>query len=320
MPQRHKRCDHINCDKHPLFGVPGFNKKEFCKAHAPVGYEDVKNKRCAHINCDILNPVFGVPGSNKGEFCKAHAPVGYEDVKNKRCAHINCDKHPNFGVPGFSPEFCGEHRKDGMVAFPRKRKRTVDSTCQFCTADVKYDANFCSSCKRYVELGNVTVKKKRKEDEIHVLLNEHFGKENVRNDRRIANGCSLRRPDFELLASWGTIIVEVDEHQHNRKTYPCECEITRMKQIYFDCGVERLLFVRYNPDSFKTFEGDAVNPRTQCVSKARRQDLLVKYVKEELGREFRQDREVFTLGVIYLFYDGFSAQAMEIEKIDPYAK
>ena len=61
-----------------------------------------------------------------------------------------------------------------------------------------------------------------------------------------------------------------------------------MKQIYFDCGVEHLLFVRYNPDSYKTFDfsaGGNEKGKTHIKSKkykSLQNKLLVKYLKEKM--------------------------------------
>ena len=151
------------------------------------------------------------------------------------------------------------------------------------------------------------MKTHNKELEIKALLEENFDSDIFNHDRTVTGGCSRKRPDFLLTTTWGNIVLEVDEFQHKRKTYPCECEISRMKEIYFDCGVENLLFIRYNPDSYKT---------TTCekpMIKRKRQELLIKIINQQL-----KTKEVENLGVMYLFYDYFSIDAIEIEHIDPY--
>jgi len=115
---------------------------------------------------------------------------------------------------------------------------------------------FVKGCKLYISLGNKTVKLHQKELAIKTVLEENFDSDIFDHDKQVRGGCSKRRPDFLLLTEWGNIIVEVDENQHNRKTYPCSCEVSRMKEIYFDCGVEHLLFIRYNPDKYKTLDGE----------------------------------------------------------------
>ena len=183
---------------------------------------------------------------------------------------------------------------------------STKSTCDYCCSAIHYSETFCGHCKQYIDNGK-TVKRQRKEDEIkELLLETNFI--NFRHDKKVEYGCTKRRPDFEITTSWGDIILEVDENQHNRKTYPCECEIVRMKQIYFDCGVEHLLFIRYNPDTYVSLD---------CISKPekmkQRHELLTKFLQKCMNvRKFEH------LGVVYLYYDGFSRNGIEIETIDPY--
>ena len=120
---------------------------------------------------------------------------------------------------------------------------------------------------------------------------------------RVADGCSKRRPDFILKYPWGTLVLEIDEFQHNRNTYTCECELTRMRQIYFDVGESNLLFVRYNPDSYIPLSG-------KKLSTKQRQEFLLDLLKQQTQHS--------GLAVIYLFYDGFIFPP-EKERIDPYA-
>jgi len=80
-----------------------------------------------------------------------------------------------------------------------------------------------------------------------------------------------------------------------------------MKEIYFDCGVENILFIRYNPDTYKTITD------SKPIIKKKRHELLIKIIQYHL-----ENMEVKNLGVMYLFYDFFSESAIEIEHILPY--
>ena len=83
-----------------------------------------------------------------------------------------------------------------------------------------------------------------------------------------------------------------------------------MKEIYFDFGVKYVLFIRYNPDKYTTLDDE------KMIYYAKRRTLLVEFIKEQLNK-FVPDHN---LGVVYLFYDGFSLQSVEVEKIEPYPK
>ena len=294
-----KTCLDPNCEKQPTYGKKGSKKAEYCKEHSPPGYVNVKSKTCLDPNCE-KQPNYGKKGSKKAEYCKEHSPPGYVDVKSKTCLDPNCETRPSYNFPGYSPEYCKKHSQKRMVIYPLKKPKDEDIVCQYCSTVIHYNEQFCSSCKKYIELGNKTVKAERKELEIKCLLEENEIK--FIHDTVVSGACSKRRPDFLIPTRWGHIVLETDEHQHNRKTYSCECEITRMKQIYQDVGEQNMLFVRYNPDSYKCVSG-------KPYDKLKRQEYLVKYINGMINTDYSG------LGVVYLFYDYFT-ENVEIERID----
>lgn len=300
-------CQHEEgCTTVASFGLPNTKKKLYCVKHCP---DDMYVYLNSTRKCEKCNTTagYGAEGTKDMRFCAKHKNPEHVHLTGTLCKDSECKVHASFGYPGFKPEYCVEHQEKTMVYRPHKRKRGVDSTCSYCTMEINYDQEFCSNCKRYIDMGK-TVKRHQKEETIKELLKNNFDKECIRHDRKVEFGCTNRRPDFELTANWGTIILEVDEYQHNRKTYPCSCEITRMKEIYFDCGVENLLFIRYNPDSYLSLEGYAKPERA-----LQRQEFLIKFLQEQLA-----DKKFEHLGVVYLYYDGFSRQSIEIESLDPY--
>ncbi len=293
-----KTCKEVNCSTLPVFGKPGSKIAEYCVIHKPMEYVNVKNKTCKEVNCTI-QPIFGKPGSKIAEYCVIHKPAEYVDIKNKTCKEVNCSIRPYFGKPGYSPEYCAKHKKEEMVSNPTKHKAEY-ITCEICSIEIHYSEQYCKGCKFYLE-NNLTRTRKKKEYEIKHALEEN--KIEFTHDLKVAGGCSKKRPDFVINQSWGTIIVEVDEFQHNRKTYSCECELTRMKQLYFDVGVQNLLFVRYNPDNYKHIPGQ------KKYKNLERKQYLIKFLKNLVQHD--------GLGVIYLFYDGF-INPPEIEPINAY--
>ena len=65
-------------------------------------------------------------------------------------------------------------------------------------------------------------------------------------DKKIEGGCSLRRPDLFIDLGSHCIIIEVDENQHRQY----ECEEKRMIDLYEDIGFRKVVFLRFNPDSY----------------------------------------------------------------------
>lgn len=249
---------------------------------------------------------YGDPITKAKMFCKTHKLENHVDLKSKKCEFTDCITRAYYGFPGYTPKKCAKHKELGMVPNSTKYKVDEMKTCEYCASSVYYTDKFCKICKVYIATG-VTVQRHQKELAIKYLLESN--QVNHTHDLIVKDGCSRKRPDFIIHANWGIIVLEVDEHQHNRITYTCECEVTRMKQIYFDCGVERMLFVRYNPDKYK--------PLTSLVetSDRDRKDYLIRFIKARLEKI---EDGFGHLGVIYLFYDGFEKELAAYDLIDPY--
>jgi len=327
-----KRCKHTNCNTRAGYGKPGSTRKdtEYCKKHSPSEYVNVVSKRCKHPNCSTL-PSYGKSGGAKkdAEYCKKHSPAEYVNVVSKRCIYPDCNTISNYNYVGFPAKYCASHAKQGMVYNPLKK-------CCECgkMASFGYERNFyCDThnvegsidlqnvcylcmqvmvpeqgmeCKYCQEYDGKTVKRKEKETKIYnSLLKENLQVESY--DKIVKGGCSKSRPDFIICTSWGAIVLEVDEFQHNRKNYTCECEVTRMKKIYFDIGVENLLFIRYNPDNYEPSYG-------KVFSENKRFEYLVKKLKKYI-----ETRPMYFCTVVYLFYDGFTELDAEEEVLDPYS-
>jgi hypothetical protein len=294
-------CKFDGCNTRAVFGKQGSKIAEYCKSHSPADYIDIKSKRCIHPNCNTMAN-FGKQGSKIAEYCKSHSPADYIDIKSKRCIHPNCNTMASYNYPGFSKEYCKTHSLKRMIYNPLSKSKEEDIQCSYCNISIHYNELYCASCKKYIQLGNKTVKRKEKELEIKSLLEENEIKFN--HDIIVKDGCSKKRPDFIISTIWGTIILEIDEFQHIRKSYSCECEINRMKQIYQDIGEQNCLFIRYNPDSYKTLN------ENKSIPKNERKNMLIKFINDMINTNYTG------LGVIYLFYDGFIIDNLEIEKIN----
>ena len=148
---------------------------EYCSEHAPKSYVDVVSKRCKHANC-TTRPSYGKEGQQR-EYCKDHATEGYVNVVSKRCKHPNCTTIPSYGFKGYTPECCATHKTSDMVRYPRKYNIDNPTTCKICATDIRYDEEYCPSCKKFNNLGK-TVKAHEKELAIKNLL-DAFGVEHI---------------------------------------------------------------------------------------------------------------------------------------------
>jgi len=99
------------------------------------------------------------------------------------------------------------------------------------------------------------------------------------------------RPDFVLYTTYGTVIIELDEFQHEH--YPVECEAARMLDLisqHAKNGLDggKLHIIRFNPDPF------TLGSRKQKVPIAERHARLLWAVAQAPEGDF---------GITYLFYD-----------------
>ena len=297
---RSKRCVEKDCEKHASCSKIGSKSVEYCASHCPDNYSNPSLKICVEPNCKTIAS-FGKEGSDLAEFCGTHQKAGYTNIKSKRCVERDCTTLASYGLPGYSIERCASHKLDGMILHP-SRAKAEKKACDYCQAEIHYAEKFCSGCKQYQRTGK-TVKLHEKELAIKYLLDEL--KIPYIHDRPIDNKCSKKRPDFFIQTEWGAIILEIDEHRHIRQTYNCDCEITRMRQIYMDVGTERVLFIRYNPDKYKSEVAQQTQPQ--------RKHYLTRFLLRMINEAPKDN-----LSVCYLFYDHFDISMPEIEKFEAY--
>lgn len=291
---RKKKCIFENCQNNAYYrSLSGNKKPTHCKEHAGADMEHVSIKKCEKCN---KQPSFNFPGYKTPKFCNLHKEIGMINIGTKKC--VTCGIQATFGYAGYNPEYCTTHKLPRMVYRPVSKSKEEDKKCEYCQTIINYKEVFCSGCKIYIELGT-TVKGKQKELKIKSLLDENEYK--YIYDKK--SGESKKRPDFRIPIKNGNIIIEIDEFQHKTKTYSCECEIIRMKEIYLDCEKPNLLFIRYNPDTYKPIGDIKYNNKE-------REKILLKYLQERIEKN-----DFFGLNVVYLFFDGFSINSIEIEKI-----
>ena len=99
------------------------------------------------------------------------------------------------------------------------------------------------------------------------------------------------------------VVVEVDEDQHKGRA--CECEQTRMVNISQAMGAGQTVWIRYNPDSFKS-------PKSRLWSKNKRLDLLVRWMRHVLNPDVTLP---FCVNVLHLFFDGFRESSVEWKEL-----
>ena len=248
------RCKHPECKCRPNFNKAGESKGLYCKEHAKPGMVDVVNPKCKHPSCD-KQPNYNKEGESKGLYCKDHKKPGMIDVKSQRCKHPSCDKQPNYNKEGESKGlYCKDHKKPGMIDVKSQRCKTP-----LCDTFVnKKYKGYCLRCFIHTFPDEpVTRNYKTKEKAVADRITEKFSDMTWTLDKTVEGGCSRKRPD--LLCDMGPyiLIVEIDEDKHVNYS----CENKRMMELFQDVGNRPIVFIRFNPDSYKNKEGKRI---TSC--------------------------------------------------------
>ena len=171
-----------------------------------------------------------------------------------------------------------------------------NKVCQYCTGNcfrlrLYKDKNtgqvkICSKC--YKKATGYTCR--AEEDMVNHLRNhEILSKYIVLTDKIVANdSCNTkRRPDTLMSSGDMHIIVECDEKQHRH--YNPSCESGRIDEILDEFKSGQVVFIRWNPDHYKTNK------------KLNRKDRLKKLEKTIIN--ITKNPPVEYIKVIYMFYD-----------------
>jgi len=311
------------CSKFPAFHFPG--KKgagALCGTHKLEGMVNVtpSGHTCLFTSEDgvqcLKKPAFNTSDRQRraGKFCAAHRAPGMVNVTAKTCEYSQerCLKFAGFNVAGErGGKFCATHKQDGMVCVT-----ATQCASSWCSTQVNGSTHegYCLRC--FVHLfpdKPVSRNYKTKERLVVDFVIAAFPSVTWATDKRVADGCSARRPD--LLCDMGdhVIIVEVDENEH--VSYDSTCENKRLMQLSQDVGHRPIVFIRFNPDDYVTPDGVrisscfGVDGRTGIlrVKKQKveewtgRLDALKSALDAWLGQQ-QQRRASKTVEVIHLFF------------------
>lgn len=170
---------------------------------------------------------------------------------------------------------------------------------------------YCTRCFIHLFPEESIVKNyKTKEAAVTQFIKECFPDRQLITDKKVEGGCSRFRPDILFDCLTHSVILEVDENQHD--TYDCTCENKRLMTLFTDLGERPIVMIRFNPDDYITKDGSTV---PSCFKYTKKQQLpSVGYQKEWESRlatlksvlewhlENVPTREVT---VEHLYYDGF---------------
>jgi hypothetical protein len=230
------------------------------------------------------------------------------DVANKKCIHPDCKIIPVFNVEG-EPKalYCSLHKKDGMVNVIRK---TCKNDWCYTSVTEKYEG-YCMYCFMNMFPDKPVARNyKTKEYAVVEYVKTKYHHFDWKEDRRIQDGCSRRRPDLLLDLGYQILIIEVDENQHI--DYDCSCENKRIMELSQDVSHRPIVFIRFNPDEYN--KNDKIitscwglNKKGICVvkkSKAEEWNERLNVLKNQIDYWVNQENKTNkTVEIIELFYD-----------------
>jgi hypothetical protein len=124
------------------------------------------------------------------------------------------------------------------------------------------------------------------------------------NSMRSMGGCQLYRPD-KLYASGNLVIhTECDEFEHKKSNGDYQCDEKRISDIYDEFCGKTYVVIRWNPDSYKTRNGE------KKLNRQERLDALVSVFKKLREKEHKDP--------IHIYYMFYSKDNERITKNFPY--
>lgn len=155
---------------------------------------------------------------------------------------------------------------------PKTKKCSHDKQYQYCkqcngsalcksshceTMGIKKYNGYCLSCCLEV-CPDIEVLRnyKTKEKDVVSRITNHFKDYSWITDKKIADGCSKRRPDLLLDLTSHIIIIEIDEYKH--LSYDSSSENKRIVELSRDVGHRPIVFIRFNPDTYIDNNGNKI--------------------------------------------------------------
>ena len=271
-----------------------------CSLTTGLDMIDVVHKMCSLYSC-LKIACYGFP-FNTAIMCNNHKKEGMVINPMKRCDVSTCNNIAIYGISSTNAIHCEKHKDKEEI-------NIVNRTCQLCgNIDIIINGacvNFCSM----VEISK-TFKKYSKHKELKVLryLEKYFQKP-IEFQNRVSYACAGKHAEFKEIGYdfiSHKVYIEVDENQHR---YYCQLgEFNRMINIYMNEGGIPIVFIRYNPDSYKD------NDSKTTISPLKKQNVLLRWVKY-----YKMVNHIkFNLAVHYLFYDDYDADFDKQYEINPY--
>jgi EsV-1-7 cysteine-rich motif len=250
----------------------------------------------------IAQPAFNFEGETRGIYCFDHKETDMIDVKSNKC--LKCEKIPVFNFEGETRGiYCFDHKETDMIDVISNKC----IKCEITRASSYRNEGCCLRCfiNFFPEKPVFRNHKIKERDAVLFVLN-NFPDATWIEDKRVADGCSYRRPDLLLHLGYQVIIVEIDENQHY--TYDPSCENRRMRELHQDVDNYPLVFLRFNPDKYddvkscwtQNCHGIDVLHKDRVAEWGMRLETLKREIEFHMREE---NRTMKGIQIVRLFYD-----------------
>jgi hypothetical protein len=267
-----KTCMEPECKTQPIYNTEGKTEGIYCFEHKTLGMINVKNKMCMEPECKTI-PIYNTEGKTEGIYCSKHKTLGMINVVSKTCMEPECKTIPNYNTEGKTEGlYCSKHKKEEMIDVKNKMCKTP--LC-FTQVQNKYDG-YCLFC--FINtFPDKPVARNYKTKEFAVVehIKNKYPEFSWREDKKVQDGCSKRRPDLLLDLGYQLIIIEIDENQHI--DYDCSCENKRIMELSQDLAHRPIIFIRFNPDDYVCEE----NTVSSCWGNTKQGVCVIKKTKQK---------------------------------------
>ena len=231
-------------NKRPYFAMSGEKIARYCANCKLDNMINIISSKC--IICNYKIPCFAMAGEKIARYCSGCKLKGMIDIINPKCIICNY-KQAYFAMSGEKiARYCYGCKLKDMIDI--KHPKCKSSWCNT-YVNKRYDG-YCRYCFMHL-FPDIPISRnyKTKEKTVIDYIKEHLSYIDIITDKKIDGGCSKRRPDILIDVGFQIIIVEIDENQHS--DYDCSCENKRLMELSQDVGFRPIIFIRFNPDSYK---------------------------------------------------------------------
>jgi hypothetical protein len=276
-----KRCENENCVKIASYNYNNQKEFKYCDEHKLENMVNLKSKKCEYIDengirCKLM-PTFNFSNETIKKYCGKHKENEMINVKHNTCIFNGCDKLAYCNYENETKRlYCCSHKLNNMVDLCTKRCKYNETSCCGKRANKKYDG-YCVMC--YVHLfpnEPRTRNYKTKEYKVNEFIKKYFTEFTILYDKIIPDGCSKRRPDIYIDMGSHSIIIEVDENQHDG--YENICENKRSMLLFNDLGNRPMVLIRFNPDDYYNKKGELIK---SCWSLSKERIAIINRTKKD---------------------------------------